>query len=127
MAKKVKDKLKRRLKRDGKTPMSPKVDQYQDANGKFKKGNPGKPEGAVSPKTRFVNLVASVWGEKEAEVFRKFFKKPDINFLMAMDRITEVMNIDKSGTGSALGLPPFQVFLEGENGDQSVAPQKEPE
>lgn len=131
MARKIKDKSKRPLKYDGKTPKSPRASNYHDNDGRFKAGNPGKPEGAISARTRLQNLLMSAFGPKEAKVFTLFFKKANGNYLRALDRLIELMN-SKGGTGDGgpLGLPPFQVLLEGMEGNnvtESLAPEEESE
>ena len=86
---------------------------YLDQNGDFKKGNPGKPEGAIHVKRRFIERLLNVFGEKEAAVFKKFFGKPDDKFLRALDRIITATEGLKAVDDNGNELPPFQLIIEG--------------
>lgn len=112
MARKIKNKLKQPLTYRGKVA-SVKVKEYHDSNNKFKPGNPGKPVGAISARTKLQNLLMSAFGPKEVKVFAEFFKKADGNYLQALDRLIEAINggKDLSALG-AEGLPPLILNIE---------------
>lgn len=93
-----------------------KENPYWDATTKrFKAGNPGKPKGAVSHRTRFLMTVLDCWGETQNQILRKMMSKPNAQFLRALDRIIRVYGISAKVREQELQeIPPLVVHIEGQ-------------
>ncbi|GEM_PF-5015783 len=93
-----------------------KENPYWDSETKrFKPGNPGKPKGAVSYRTRFLMTMLDCWGERQNQILRKMMTKPDAQFLRALDRIIRVYGISsKAQEAHAQELPPYIIHIESE-------------
>lgn len=88
---------------------------YQNDQGTFKIGNPGRPKGCVNHRTRFINLMMETFGPDEQKKFKEFFKQSNYKFLSALDRIVTVAGISGKQAIDPEALPPFQIIIEGEN------------
>lgn len=100
-------------------------EDYQNEDGGFKKGNPGRPPGP-NARTQFINMMMESFGPEEQKTFRKFMRNPDRQFMQGLDRIITVAGIGggkSSSGGGAEEMPVYQVIIEGQ--DASTVANKE--
>lgn len=105
-------------------------EEWQNPDGSFKKGNPGRTPGSINERTRFINALMGCFGVKEQNKFKEFFRQPNDKFLRALDKIINVANVGGNGHGTGSDeageqLPPMQIFIEGNNANP-VASQEKP-
>ena len=82
------------------------MNEYTAENGKFKKGNPGKPKGAIHWQTRTLEEVAKVVKKQKnlkalGKHFQELFDKNPAGFFLkfVMPFLPKNLNIDMNMTG----------------------------
>ena len=125
MARKIKMADGQRVTRTGR-PYKETNDVYKDASGKFKPGNPGKPEGAIAHRNRFLMSVLNCWGDQQENHLKTLMSMPSRLFLEAMDRVIKVYEAGGKGFSFGMGIdgemPGYKVTIETE-GSSGVANQ----
>lgn len=103
-------------------------EKWRKEDGTFGPGNPGKPEGAISHKTKFINRILNSFGEKEFKFFQDQLRSKR-DWKCAMDRLIRVAEIQGvfDNDGSAEQMPQMRIIIEGSNDTtKPMATEKKP-
>lgn len=102
-------------------------EKWRKEDGKFGPGNPGKPQGAIHAKTKFINSMLGCFDEDVQKAFKLLLLNKRTS-LEALDRVIRVANIGpETDPESAEQMPQMRIIIEGSNDTtKPMATEKKP-